>query len=65
MTGKEIPGAKSRRPILRPHVDAVILAAGGANRFGAPKLLLPIPGPRPRPLIAHVVDEVLASRVHR
>ncbi len=51
--------------IRRPHVDAVVLAAGGANRFGAPKLLLPIPGPSAQPLIAHVVDAVLASAVHR
>jgi molybdenum cofactor cytidylyltransferase len=55
----------SERIIRRPHVDAVVLAAGGANRFGAPKLLLPLPGPTARPLITHVVDAVLASSVHR
>lgn len=65
MTREKAPKERPRRPVLRPHVDAVILAAGGANRFGAPKLLLPIPGPAPRPLIAHVVSEVLASSVHR
>lgn len=58
-------GAISGRLIRRPHVDAVVLAAGGANRFGAPKLLLPLPGPTARPLIAHVVDAVLAGGVHR
>lgn len=54
-----------RSTIGRPHIDAVVLAAGGANRFGRPKLLLPLPGPSSQPLIAHVVDEVLTSSVHR
>lgn len=36
-----------------PAVAAVILAAGGSTRFGAPKQLLPWQG---RPLIAHVAD---------
>lgn len=36
-----------------PTVAAVILAAGGSTRFGAPKQLLPWQG---RPLIAHVAD---------
>ncbi len=55
----------STQPNHSPHVDAVILAAGGANRFGRPKLLLPMPGPSAEPLIVHVVREVLASPVHR
>jgi len=37
----------------KPTVAAVILAAGGSSRFGAPKQLLPWQG---RPLIAHVAD---------
>jgi len=37
----------------KPIVAAVILAAGGSTRFGAPKQLLPWQG---RPLIAHVAD---------
>lgn len=36
-----------------PTIAAVILAAGGSTRFGAPKQLLPWQG---RPLIAHVAD---------
>jgi len=37
----------------KPTVAAVILAAGGSTRFGAPKQLLPWQG---RPLITHVAD---------
>ncbi|HQI87517.1 MAG TPA: NTP transferase domain-containing protein, partial [Anaerolineae bacterium] len=39
--------------MLKPTIAAVILAAGGSTRFGAPKQLLPWQG---RPLIAHVAD---------
>jgi len=39
--------------MANPTVAAVILAAGGSTRFGAPKQLLPWQG---RPLIAHVAD---------
>ena len=39
--------------MAKPTVAAVILAAGGSTRFGAPKQLLPWQG---RPLIAHIAD---------
>lgn len=42
-------------------VAAIILAAGRGSRFGeAPKLLAPLEG---RPLVRHVTEAVLASRV--
>jgi molybdenum cofactor cytidylyltransferase len=41
-------------------VCAIILAAGRSTRMGTQKLLLPLAG---KPLIARVVDEVLASPV--
>ena len=41
--------------MLKPVVAAVILAAGGSNRFGEPKQLLPWHG---RPLIAHIADKL-------
>lgn len=43
-------------------ICAIILAAGRSRRMGTQKLLLPIHG---EPLIARVVDEVLASPVDR
>lgn len=39
---------------------AIVLAAGQSRRMGAHKLLLPLGG---RPLVAHVVDAVLASHI--
>jgi molybdenum cofactor cytidylyltransferase len=42
-------------------ICAIALAAGRSRRMGAQKLLLPLRG---RPVIAHVVDELLASPVH-
>ena len=42
--------------------SAVVLAAGRSRRMGTQKLLLPLRG---KPLIAHVVDAVLASPVAR
>ena len=41
-------------------VCAIVLAAGRSRRMGAQKLLLPLGG---RPVIARVVDEVIASPV--
>jgi molybdenum cofactor cytidylyltransferase len=41
-------------------VSAIVLAAGASRRMGRQKLLLPIGG---RPLLARVVDAVVASRV--
>jgi len=42
----------------RPHVVAVILAAGAARRMGQNKLLLPVAG---KALLAHAVDAALGS----
>lgn len=42
-------------------VSAVVLAAGASRRFGQPKQLLDWGG---QPLVAHVVDVVLASQVN-
>lgn len=39
---------------------AIILAAGQSRRMGTQKLLLPVAG---QPMIARIVDQVLASRV--
>jgi molybdenum cofactor cytidylyltransferase len=41
-----------------PQVGGVILAAGGARRFGTQKLLAPLKG---RPLVQHVIDAANAS----
>lgn len=41
-------------------VSGLVLAAGGARRMGEPKQLLPWRG---RPLLQHVIDAVLASRL--
>ncbi len=41
-----------------PRVHAVVLAAGGAERMGQNKLLLPLGG---KPLLAHAVDAALGS----
>lgn len=49
----------------KPCVEAVILAAGGAARFGAPKLLAPHPRAPDRPIIAGVVAEVLEAGLSR
>jgi molybdenum cofactor cytidylyltransferase len=43
-------------------INAVVLAAGQSRRMGAQKLLLPLGG---RPVIAHIVDEVLRGPVDR
>ncbi len=40
-------------------IAAVVLAAGGARRFGSPKLLVPLAG---RPVLRWTVERVLASR---
>lgn len=44
----------------RPFLSGVILAAGGSTRMGRPKQLLPLAG---RPLLQHVVDAILGSRL--
>ena len=52
-------------PELEPHapvVAAVVLAAGRSSRMGANKLLVPWGG---APIVARVVNEVLASRVRQ
>jgi molybdenum cofactor cytidylyltransferase len=52
-------------PELEPHapvVGAVVLAAGRSSRMGENKLLVPWRG---SPIVARVVDEVLASRVRQ
>lgn len=41
-------------------IEGIILAAGMSRRLGRPKQLLPIEG---KPLIAHVVERALASRL--
>lgn len=43
-------------------IAAVVLAAGGSRRFGAPKQLAPFRG---RPLLAHVLDAVRSSAAGR
>jgi len=43
-------------------IGALVLAAGRSRRMGTQKLLLPLQG---RPVIAHVVDELLRSRMDR
>ena len=43
----------------RRYASALVLAAGGAIRFGGPKLLAPLRG---RPLVAHVLDIVVRAR---
>ena len=43
-------------------IGAVVLAAGRSQRMGTQKLLLPVGG---QPLIARIVDQVLASPVDR
>jgi molybdenum cofactor cytidylyltransferase len=48
----------SRAETDSPQIGGVILAAGGARRFGAQKLLAPLDG---RPLIQHVIDAANAS----
>ncbi|HKA90382.1 MAG TPA: molybdopterin-binding/glycosyltransferase family 2 protein [Haliangiales bacterium] len=52
-------------PEAEPHaptIAAVVLAAGRSSRMGENKLLLPFGG---KPIVARVVDEVLASRVRQ
>jgi molybdenum cofactor cytidylyltransferase len=44
----------------RPFVSGVVLAAGVSSRMGRPKQLLEVAG---RPLLQHVVDAALASRL--
>lgn len=44
----------------RPFVSGLVLAAGASSRMGRPKSLLPVAG---RPLLQHVVDAALASRL--
>jgi molybdenum cofactor cytidylyltransferase len=46
----------------RSRVGAILLAAGSSSRLGTPKQLLPF---RDIPLVRHVADQVLASRVAR
>jgi molybdenum cofactor cytidylyltransferase len=41
-------------------IEGIILAAGMSRRLGRPKQLLPVEG---KPLIAHVVERALASRL--
>ena len=41
-----------------PQIGGLILAAGGAKRFGAQKLLAPLDG---RPIVQHVIDGANAS----
>jgi len=41
-------------------ISAIVLAAGKSRRMGVEKLLLPLEG---KPLVAHIVDEVLESPV--
>ena len=41
-------------------IAAIVLAAGGSRRMGAPKMLADLGG---RPLVRHAVDAALASRV--
>jgi molybdenum cofactor cytidylyltransferase len=48
----------SRAETDPPQIGGVILAAGGARRFGSQKLLAPLDG---RPLIQHVIDAANAS----
>ena len=48
----------SRAETDPPQIGGVILAAGGARRFGAQKLLAPLDG---RPLVQHVIDAANAS----
>lgn len=43
-------------------ICAIILAAGRSQRMGAQKLLLPLAG---KPVITRIVDELLASPVHK
>jgi molybdenum cofactor cytidylyltransferase len=45
---------------LRPQIAAVILAAGGSQRMGQPKQLLPIDG---QPMIRRVAEAVCAARL--
>lgn len=49
--------------MVRPplHIAAVVLAAGRSERMGAVKQLLPVGGRGSPPLLAHVVDVVLAG----
>ena len=51
--------APARRPHPRGHrlIGGVVLAAGGASRFGSPKQLAELDG---RPLLQHAVDAMLA-----
>ena len=44
----------------RPFVSGVVLAAGASARMGRPKQLLELAG---RPLLQHVIDAALASRL--
>lgn len=66
---KEIPSrpqprnGAQRQQAAAPKVDAVVLAAGLSSRMGGPsKMLALLDG---KPLAAHVVDAVLASRARR
>lgn len=43
-------------------ITALVLAAGRSRRMGTQKLLLPLDG---KPVIAHVVDQLLRSPVDR
>ncbi len=45
---------------MTSRVTGVVLAAGAASRMGTPKQLLPLAG---KPLLAHVLDAALASRL--
>jgi len=48
------------KPLGRPKVAAIVLAAGASTRYGQPKQLLPVGG---KTMLQHIVDIVLASPV--
>jgi CTP:molybdopterin cytidylyltransferase MocA len=60
MTGDQTPGHGSKR-----HVAAVVLAAGEASRFGAPKQRVLLPRVLARLVAAPVQDVVVVAGAHR
>lgn len=50
------------RATVRPHVAAIVLAAGASSRM-APRHKLLVEGPDGRTMVARVVDNILASKV--